>query len=222
MPEQRSALASIYCTGPIGPAADAAVVMFERLCRSLVQVSGWADGFEPVCQKLEALLSCPVPQDCRRATSREDRSIFRVGPERVWLTGPLSDEWLREIDTRTFADEAVVTELGQSRTVMRIEGPGARALLNRGLPIDLDDAIFDVGSFAQSAIHHIPVLVHRVDGAGAFDVYVAREYAASLWEWLTEAVQSIGCRINEIERPLSRHAAVEPLAGIGSKHERHE
>lgn len=211
MPEQRSALAGIYRTGPIGPVADASVVMFERLGRSLVQVSGWADGFEPVCRKLESLLSCPVPPDCRRAASRGDRSIFRVGPERIWLTGPLFDEWLREIDSRTFADEAVVTELGQSRTIVRIEGPGARALLNRGLPIDLDDAVFAVGSFAQSAIHHIPVLVHRVDGVDAFDVYVTREYAASLWEWLTEAAQSIGCRVDEAQRPSGRRATDGPL-----------
>lgn len=62
----------------------------------------------------------------------------------------------------------------------------------------MHDSVFDTGSFAQSVIHHIPLLVHRVDAGETFDGYVAREYAVSLWEWLTEATQSIGGRVEEM------------------------
>lgn len=202
MLEQRSALAAAYQVGRIGvPEDPPSVIVYERLARSLVQVSGWPDSFHSVCQKLERLLTCPMPEDCVKAVSHGDRSVFRVGPERLWLTGPSHDALLRKFDPGVLGEEAVVTELGHSRTVVRVVGMGSRVLLNRGLPIDLDDAVFAPASFAQSAIHHIPVLVHRIDLAGtwAFDAYVPREYALSFWEWLTEAAESIGCQIGKPE-----------------------
>jgi methylglutamate dehydrogenase subunit D len=95
----------------------------------------------------------------------------------------------------------VLIEIGDSRTVLRVAGVGAAILLNRGLPIDLDDDAFPVDAFAQSLIHHMPVLVHRVStGASrAFDVYVTRDYALSFWEWLTRAAESLGCDIAAAE-----------------------
>lgn len=203
MLEQCSALAADYRVGHVGMPLDPAPVrVVERLSRSLVQVSGWPGSFHAVCQKLEELLGSPLPQDCRRALTRDDRSVFRVGPERLWLAGPAHDPLPRRIGSALPGSEAVITEIAHSRTVLRITGPGSCMLLNRGLPIDLDDAVFGPASFAQSAIHHIPVLVHRLDleGSPAFDLYVTREYAVSFWEWLIEAAESIGCRIDEAER----------------------
>lgn len=202
MLEQRSALAAVYKPGRIGVhAGPAPVTLSERLSRTLVQVSGWPDSFQRLCPKLEALLSCRLPADGLRAVSQGQRSIFRVAPERLWVAGPSDDDLLHRFGGAAPGEDAVVTEIGHSRTVVRVAGTGARTLLNRGLPVDLDAAVFPVEAFAQSVIHHIPVLVHRVDldGDGDFDVYVARDYALSFWEWLTEAAQSLGCQITEAD-----------------------
>lgn len=56
----------------------------------------------------------------------------------------------------------MVTEIDHSRTVIRVRGPEARTLLNRGLPIDLENSAFPEHVFVQSVIHHVPVLVHRL------------------------------------------------------------
>jgi methylglutamate dehydrogenase subunit D len=202
MLEQRSALATVYKPGRIGVQAGAApVTLSERVGRTLVQVSGWPESFQRLCPKLETLLSCRMPEDGLRAVSQGQRSIFRVTPERLWVAGPSDDDLLRTFDGTALGDDAVVTEIGHSRTVVRVAGTGARTLLNRGLPVDLDTAVFPVDAFAQSVIHHIPVLVHRVDrdGDGDFEVYVTRDYAVSFWEWLTEAAQSLGCQISEAD-----------------------
>jgi len=202
MPDQRSALAAVYRPGRIGTREGAAgVAIHERLGRTLVQVSGWPGGFDPTCRKLEALCNCRMPHDGRTAVSEGMRSIFRVAPERLWLAGPEDDETLRRLDESALGPDAVVTEIGHSRTVVRVTGAGARGLLNRGLPIDLDAAVFPADAFAQSVIHHIPVLVHRVPPAGdnVFDVYVTSDYAVSFWEWLTEAAQSFGGEVGKPE-----------------------
>ena len=112
-----------------------------------------------------------------------------------------ADPVLRRIDETTLGAAAIVTDIGHSRTVVRIVGAGARELLNRGLPVDLDPSVFPSDAIAQSVIHHMPVLVHRAvaEGDDAFDAYVTREYAVSFWEWLTEAAQSFGCEIRKPE-----------------------
>ena len=202
MLEQRSALATVYKPGRIGvQAGPAPVTLSERLSRTLVQVCGWPDRFQRLCPKLESLLSCRMPEDGLRAVSQGQRSIFRVAPERLWVAGPSDDGLLHTFDGTALGEDAVVTEIGHSRTVVRVAGAGARTLLNRGLPVDLDASVFPVDSFAQSVIQHIPVLVHRVglDGEDDFDVYVTRDYAVSFWEWLTGAAQSLGCKIREAE-----------------------
>jgi len=202
MLEQRSALLAVYQPGRIGvQEGSAPVAVHERRGRTLMQVSGWPGRFHLLCGKLQSLLACRIPDDGLTAISQGARSVFRVGPERLWLAGPSDDPVLRAIDAASLVDDGIVTEIGASRTVVRVAGTGARLLLNRGLPVDLDAIVFPADAFAQSVIQHIPVLVHRVrvDGDGAFDVYVARDYAVSFWQWLTDAAASLGCEIREPE-----------------------
>ena len=202
MLEQRSALATVYKPGRIGAeAGPAPVTLSERSSRTLIQVSGWPDSFQRLRPKLETLLSCRMPENGLRAVSHGQRSIFRYAPERLWVAGPSDDDLLRTFGGTALGEDAVVTEIGHSRTVVRVAGTEARTLLNRGLPVDLDAAVFSVDAFAQSVIHHIPVLVHRVDrdGDGAFDVDVTRDYAVSFWEWLTEAAEVARFEIGEAD-----------------------
>ena len=205
MPEIKSALAAVYRPGKTGgKAVPTAVSICERRGRNLVQVSGSKRNFESVCDGLAAMLKGQIPSGFRRAASFGDRSVFRIGPERLWIAGPSNDDVLRRLDHVTLGEEAIVTEVGHSRTVFRVAGPRSDLLLNRGLPIDLDPEVFPVNAFAQSAIHHMHVLVHRVDIADAlvFDTYVSRELAVSFWEWLTEAAAPLGCEIRQPDRSL--------------------
>jgi heterotetrameric sarcosine oxidase gamma subunit len=202
VPEPRSALSAVCEPGRIGVRNGAARVgVCERRGRTLVQVSGWPGAFDAVCERLRVLLGCAVPGRGSKAVSQGALSVFRVGPERLWLAAPADDGTLAQLGEGFLDADAVVTEIGHSRTVVRVTGTGARELLNRGLPVDIDPAVFPEDSVAQSVIHHMPVLVHRVANSGgeAFDVYVTSDYAVSFWEWLIEAAQSFGCEIRNPE-----------------------
>ncbi len=203
MPEMKSVFAAVYRPGKIGVKGDPiGVWICERPERILVQISGWKRNFELVCDRLEAKLDVTIPIDYRRAISFGDRTVFRIGPERLWIAGPLNDDVLLGLDVESLGAEAIVTEIGHSRSVLRIAGPKSELLLNRGLPIDLDPSVFPANSFAQSAIHHMPVLVHKVDTTHelAFDAYVSRELAVSFWEWLTEAAAPLGYEIKQPDK----------------------
>lgn len=199
MLEPQSALAAVYRPGRVGPLEGApTIIIRERSNRGLVQVSGWPDSFEQVCGHLAERLGVTVPADCCTAASTKGHTVFRIGPERLWIAGP-ADGSTEPADSPTLPGIAAITDLGHSRTVIRLTGDGAATVLNRGLPVDLDETTFPESAFAQSAIHHIPVLVHRLASQSlpAFDVYVPREYAVTFWEWLVEAASTLGGCVEE-------------------------
>ena len=201
MAEIRSALASVYEVGQVGtPLAPPDVILQEQLPVNLTQLAGWPDSFGAICESIGARLGLRVPADCLSVITHEDVSIFRVGPSRLWFVCKASSARLLDFIATLDAKAAVATDIGHSRTVLRISGPEARTVLNRGLPIDLDNGTFPEGVFVQSVIHHMPVLVYRPpspDGA-VFQVFVSREYAVTFWQWLIEAAAPLGGRVLEL------------------------
>jgi sarcosine oxidase subunit gamma len=200
MLEPRSPLAAVYAVGRLGiDTGPTSVTVFERANCGLLQISGWPDSFAAVVRQLATILKCEVPANCTEAVSQGELTVFRVGPERLWLAGAGDDTLRARIEETLPPQEVAVTDLGHSRTVLRILGPGIRVLLSRGLPIDLDERTFARDAFAQSIIHHVPVLVHRVDAQdeAAFDIYIPRDLAASFWGWLVAAAAPLGARVVE-------------------------
>jgi len=200
MLEPRSPLAAVYAPGLIGSQEKPpGLAVRERRRATLVQLSGWPDGFDSLCDRLEAILGGPMPADGSRAVALGERTVFRVGPERLWVVGSATDGQLAMLFRDLPRDQCVVTDIAHSRTVLCIAGAAAPEMLNRGLPIDLDGRVFPPGAVAQSVVHHVPILVHRlgVEGEATFDVYVPRDYAVSFWHWLIAVAAPFGCRIGE-------------------------
>lgn len=200
MPERRSALAAVCRPGTFGAAPDApGLEIREVKDRDLVQVAGWPDTFKAVTPRLTQLLEASVPEQFGVASVTGTRQLFLLAPERLWIVAPDGEGIGKRLAAAFTAEEAVVTELGHSRAILRVSGPAARTVLAKGLPVDLDPRVFAPGAFAQSAIHHISLLIHRADegddAAPAFELYVARGFAVSFWDWLTEAATEPGYRV---------------------------
>jgi methylglutamate dehydrogenase subunit D len=184
MPEFRSALAG---QPPFRASiAELDLVIDEVTGRDLLQLAGWPDSFEAAQARLARLCGCPEPRDTRSASTSGATTLFRIGPDRVWLVAPVERNLGPQLDATFTANEAVVTELGHSRTIIRVGGRVATDLLARLIAIDLDDREFPTGHFAQTPLLHTGVLVHRA-AFNDFDVYVPRSYALSIWESMTAA-----------------------------------
>ncbi len=89
------------------------------------------------------------------------------------------------------ARDAAIVDLSHGRTVFSLEGEAAAELLLRCAPIDLRAEAFPPGRIAQTAIHHIDVLIHR-RGDSRFDIWALRSFAESLAEWLIDAGVELG------------------------------
>jgi methylglutamate dehydrogenase subunit D len=186
MPEVRSALPGRPTVQ--GSNADSAPAIEEVTARDLLQVAGWTSSFDAMAMQLAQLCECPVPRDTLSASTAGATTMFRVAPERLWVAAPVERNLGAQLRGALTSGETVVTELGHSRTIIRVRGPRAADLLARFIAIDLADREFPVGRFAQTSLLHTGTLVHRTAGDD-FDLYVPRSYALSIWEVMTAAAE---------------------------------
>lgn len=86
---------------------------------------------------------------------------------------------------------ASIADQSGAYVILRISGPGARTVLQRGAPVDLHPAAFGPGSVATTVIAHIGVVIRQLDETPAYEVAVFRSYAASFRHWLDEAAAAL-------------------------------
>jgi sarcosine oxidase subunit gamma len=170
MLERRSALATAH------PFAWAALTLGEVRNFTLTQVAGFG-GFETDV----AAIAGTLPQANDQVAESNGRTIFRTGPHTFWFVGPENDDLATKL-----AGKAIITPLSSSRTRISIEGRAARDVLRKGIPIDLHESIFTPGKFAQTGVHHTPVLLHCT-AEHRFELYAMRTFAMNVWEWLEDA-----------------------------------
>ncbi|MDQ7249979.1 sarcosine oxidase subunit gamma [Dongia sedimenti] len=170
MLERRSALAVAH------PFAWAALTLGEVRGFTLTQVAGFGNFAADVAATAGAL-----PETSNQAVESNGRTIFRTGPHAFWFVGPENDDLAARL-----AGKAIVTPLSSSRTRISIEGRAAREVLRKGIPIDLHESVFTPGMFAQTGLHHTPVLLHCT-AEQRFELYAMRTFALNVWEWLEDA-----------------------------------
>lgn len=108
-------------------------------------------------------------------------------------TGP--GTWLAEGDAELLAVRlaglAYVSDQSGGYIVHRVAGPATRALLQKGVAIDLDPTAFGPGSAAVTVIAHIGVILWQVDDAPTYDLALFRSFAGSFQHWVSAAAQGL-------------------------------
>lgn len=198
MLEKISALASHYHTGTAGDvgADGPGVTLREIRDAGLWQISGWPGTMEAVGEQLVAIVGAEAAPGPLKSAAGSKGTLIRVQPFVWWLTRA-SEQTAKEA-TAIDAELGTALDLSHSRTVIRIEGPRARDLLNRGLSTDLRPASFPDGSFAGGAIHQVGVHLHHRDSG--YDLYIPRGFAVTLWEFLTETATQWGYEVAQADK----------------------
>lgn len=114
-------------------------------------------------------------------------------------------QWLAVAETRAglhglaeaLRGVAAVTDQSDGRAVVRVSGRQARAMLVKGVALDLHPRAFRPGQAAVTNIAHINAQIWQRDEAPTYDITVARSFAGSFWSWLTHAAAEFGY---EVER----------------------
>jgi len=136
-------------------------------------------------------LAAPIRPERRAGGGLE---LVATGPGQ-WLAvadAPASP-WPEVLESR-LGGLASVSDQSGAYVVWRIAGPGARALCQRGVAIDLHPDAFPPGAAATTVIAHLGVVLWRLEDPNApetFEVAVFRSYAQSFRHWFEITARSL-------------------------------
>jgi methylglutamate dehydrogenase subunit D len=192
MLERRSALAGALRKG--GAGGKRRLALGEVRGWSLVQVAAFASTLAELASAVEPLLGTALPARIGESIPAGSRRLFKTGPEQFWIVGPEADDLVSSLAAAVAPEIGAVTPLSHSRTRIFVEGPAARELLAKGIPLDLHPDVFRVHDFALTGLHHTPVLLHR-SAPDRYELHAMRTFALSVWDWLTDAALPFGYEV---------------------------
>ena len=88
-------------------------------------------------------------------------------------------------------DGAMVVDQSHGRTLFRLSGPDAIAILMRGVALDLAGGALPVGGAASMAFGHLSINLARI-AENAFELIVGRSFAESLYHDVRQAGRAFG------------------------------
>jgi len=191
-----SALAGVAVPGRFGKDGDeAGVVIAERRGLGLATVASRKGQTQALKREVASAYGVELP-DSSRVVKGPAVSFIGYGPGQ-WLavSETLANETLARDLGERLRGLASISDQSGGRTVLRLSGPRARAVLAKGLPIDLHPRAFGPGSAATSTISLMGVLLWQVDDAPTYDLAIFRSVSASFWRWLTASAAEFGYEI---------------------------
>lgn len=186
--ERRSPLAGFHESQAADVASE--VTVEERPFTSLTQIC-LAGGKE---NAVAEALGLTLPARVGDSSADTDTTLLHVGPRRCWLLDEGSE---KPVATALGAMDGVYPlDITHARARFTVSGEKARALLQKGLLIDLHSSATPAGRVIMSVIAKVQVCVfvhtNAYEAPATFDVFVSPAFAVSLWEWFLNAGAEYG------------------------------
>lgn len=204
MPEQatrRSALEAAYQPGRHGaPQTDGpGVTLAERRGLAAFILDGPV-GDKAFMTAVAEQLGFALPHQPNSSTAGQGRVAFWIGPDRWQVLAPEREKADLEsnLSLTLIGRRGALSEVGQARTILRVSGRQARALISKGCPLDLHPRAFPTGACAQSVMAGMAASLHAIEAGSVFDLQVTRSYGLTLWDWLCEAAAEYGYEVAEV------------------------
>jgi methylglutamate dehydrogenase subunit D len=178
-------------------AAGVTVRIFSQ--HVLTLVSAARSGGRLAVSKISKALGVALPETPRVASTRQSNVLW-AGPS-VWLvvTRDGSDGVAAERAlSQALGKAAAVVDLSDSRILLEVSGPKARALFEKGLPLDLHPRAFRLNDTAIAMLCHVPVQIWQVDDQPKFQLFVPRATAGHIWHWLEESAAEFDLRVERV------------------------
>lgn len=155
--------------------------------RFLTMVSLRVDPESPVAEAVAGVLGVALPRSVGQVVSHGGHDVLWLGP----------DEWL--VVSRTPPEvlvaglvhgvgeaHAAVVDVSANRTVIELAGACARAVLEKGCPLDLHPRAFGPGTAVSTTLARVPVLLWQV-GVQSYRLLPRSSFAEYTARWLLDA-----------------------------------
>ena len=190
----RAASAFPYVQGSAEP-RHAGVLVCERNPQ-LATMIAYKGRRSDASARLEAYCGLALPGGPRRVVKGES-AVIGLGPG-TWLFQREAGLPLVAGLSEALGDAAAVTDQSDGYATIRLTGPRAASVLEKGISIDLHDRVFLPGFAAVTSCAHLGIIFWRLEDANGHPVYeiaVFRSLARSLWNFIEESAAEFGLAV---------------------------
>jgi sarcosine oxidase subunit gamma len=133
-------------------------------------------------------LGGPLPMACGEVTGTDANDALWLGPDE-WLVVAATDAvaMADQLSAAVGEEPGLVLDVSANRTVLELAGPSARAVLEKGCPVDLHPRAFGPGNAVSTTLARVPVLLWQT-GDDTYRLVPRSSFADYLARWLLDAM----------------------------------
>lgn len=118
----------------------------------------------------------------------------RLGPDEWLLLGPNgeAEALAQRLEQVLGGEHYALVDVSHRNVAITVSGRSAAAVLNAGVPIDLDDAIFPSGSATRTVLGKAEIVLMRAGAEPFYRVECWRSFAPYVRSFIDEAARNLG------------------------------
>jgi sarcosine oxidase subunit gamma len=167
-------------------AKDLAIEIREITSRGMIDLRGLtSDG--AFMDAVKDVLSLDLPTVPRSSAAWGDIQALWLSTDQWLILCPRAKtaELLESLRQALAGIHSFAVDVSDMRTIIRLEGDGARSVLLKGSSLDLLSPDYGAGTVRRLRFAEIAGLLHIVsEKPDVIDLYVFRSYANYAWDWL--------------------------------------
>ncbi len=138
---------------------------------------------------LEGVLGTGLPRSVGEVTAHGPHNVLWLGPDEWLVVSQMSADVLVPALLESVAGgHAAVVDVSANRTVLELTGASARAVLEKGCPLDLHPRAFASGRAVATTLARIPLLLWQI-GPDSYRLLPRSSFADYVARWLLDATQ---------------------------------
>lgn len=165
--------------------ADLAVEIREITSRGMIDLRGLATE-RKFMAAAKAALGLDLPKTARTSVAWGDIQALWMSNDQWLILCPRArtGELLASLRKALQAIHSLAVDVSDMRSIIRVEGDAARAVLLKGSTLDLLSPDYEAGTVRRLRFAEIAALLHIVsERPDVIDLYVFRSYADYAWDW---------------------------------------
>ncbi len=142
----------------------------------------------PAAARVAGVLAAPLPSTCGEVTSTYSHDAIWLGPDE-WLVVTITDAvaLADQLAAAVGEEPGLALDVSANRTVLELAGPSARAVLEKGCPVDLHPRAFGPGNAVSTTLARVPVLLWQT-GEDTYRLLPRSSFADYVARWLLDAM----------------------------------
>jgi sarcosine oxidase subunit gamma len=157
--------------------------------RFMTMVSVRVDPTSPAAEAIEGVLGAALPRSAGEVSSHGQHSVLWQGPDE-WLVASLmsAEALVAALQDSLAGAHAAVVDVSANRALLELKGAAARAVLEKGCPLDLHPRSFGPGRAVTTTLARVPLVLWQV-GPDSYRLLPRSSFADYVARWLLDAAQ---------------------------------